>query len=863
MKCSVCIMMVFCYMCLNLFCSAVDIPAELQKKANEGDRQALIQIGHLYYNNKEIDKAVKVYEKVADLQDGSFMAMLMLARINHIEYKNYIKAKYWLQKLVNKHPNNLPDFIYEEISGIWNDIRKDEKGINTTEIINALTSVTPEQIRHLSAELNDTKETRIYPLKQPVYKPNKKLNNEKVVFAKIDDSQVKDYYKNNKNHPKVFLPYVGLERIPDDVQQRLIRDRFAIVDEDIDMFEKKDDMIQAYKTLCPRWDPKGSIVSIFVTTDWLMHTFRTINYKIQVDVERKALAPLLISFTGKMYKEIDEYRTTEEGLQFKDHTNVLYDIFSIAAVLSGDASAEKNLSQNAKKELALIRDGKESYRQSYVTGKIIDYTRFIPRIHYRETEQLSTYWRVFTWLSSLRFSIDMNKYPDDIQQFALLYTVLSRNKESTELYTAYCKTVQLFFGNSDAYSFQTLEKITDLNAIISDANTRADFIAALPKSANAPLLPAAEYFEILPQTNNIDLYAIERFGVKEESRREYRISHGYDTAAIFGNAFGNELIQKDFKDFSLLEGEYTKVTTLAGRYSEVEWQSNLHMRYLSLLKELYSFGSNDNFYFTRSKNWEKKALMTGLSAWTQRMHDSVLYREPFATAWGQAFELTKHPIINYVEPNLMFFYRMKQILASYTDFISTHDIVDEKLREALNRYVAVIDILSVIVDKEALNQPISSEENEYINSLVYEMEQIVEAKSSLQEVIDLYATEKLAIRTDDPRMALVTDIAKWINPEAKIDTYQLNAIGKPLKLYVALNDTYGGKRIGVGYVYSYYEFMSNDLLTDETWREQVYPQEGETVETKTDKSKQLKGKMPMWVQELVIEGKEKMPIWPQ
>ncbi len=849
------VLLIIFFVCVvKSLCGAIDIPADLQKKAHEGDKDALEQVAYIYYNNKEFDKAIEIYKKIAEMSYGYYNAMSMLSHIYQAEYKDYIQAKFWLQKLVNKHPN-MSETMFDSLQSQWTTICSDEKKGSNTDLIDEMTYVSPEKLQRIVKALNSIGKHQIVDVKKTIIKSNSKYNSEKVTFLKMDESGLDKYYTKNKNRPKAFLPYVGFKRIPDDVQQRLIRDKFAIVDENFEVYKDNDDMIQAYKSLYDIVEPKGSTVSIFVTTDWLMHTFRTLNYKIQIDVERKILAPLLFSFVSGMYHDLQSYSKNKNYTAYERYFNTLYDVFTVAAVLSGEQVKEESMSTNARNELQKIKreSGVES---SDIIDKEIAYMRFSPRIHYRETEQLQKYWRVFTWLSSLRFEMDIHKYPNDAALFVLFYEILSRNTDLMETYSVYIATMRNFFGDSNAYSYELLQNIDNRRDIIFDAKVRAAFIESLKSNYSSDGISRAEFFEIVPQTYNLDLYALEKLAVFEESHDERRIPHGYDTSAVFGNTFGRELIQKDFKTFSQLESNYTQLTSLSSRYSESEWQSNIHMNYLGIITTLYEFGSSPDFYFTQSKNWEKKSLMTGLSAWTQRMHDTVLYRRPLQLASSMGFHVYKNPVINYVEPNLPFFYRMRILLNRYNEMFPIVGVLDAKLQVGLERYSKVIDTLTIIAEKQALQQPISAEENEYINTLVNEMEKIIQVKSTLQETIDLIGTAQLGIRTDDPRMALVTDIAKWINPEAKIDTYQLNAIGKPLKLYVALNDPYGGKRIGAGYVYSYYEFMHNELLTDETWREQVYPQEGETVETKTDKLKKLKGKMPMWIQELVIESIE-------
>ena len=69
-------------------------------------------------------------------------------------------------------------------------------------------------------------------------------------------------------------------------------------------------------------------------------------------------------------------------------------------------------------------------------------------------------------------------------------------------------------------------------------------------------------------------------------------------------------------------------------------------------------------------------------------------------------------------------------------------------------------------------------------------------------------------------MAVIADVYTNSDLQMVLET----GVGIPYRIYVALNDGQGGKRIAVGYTFSYYEFPHpmEDRLTDEAWKEAVY-----------------------------------------
>ena len=74
--------------------------------------------------------------------------------------------------------------------------------------------------------------------------------------------------------------------------------------------------------------------------------------------------------------------------------------------------------------------------------------------------------------------------------------------------------------------------------------------------------------------------------------------------------------------------------------------------------------------------------------------------------------------------------------------------------------------------------------------------------------------------TDQLRMALIADVYTNIEENKVIEV----GVAKPKRIYVALNDSTGGKRIAIGYTFDYVEFQhpSDNRMTDEEWKEIVY-----------------------------------------
>ena len=94
-------------------------------------------------------------------------------------------------------------------------------------------------------------------------------------------------------------------------------------------------------------------------------------------------------------------------------------------------------------------------------------------------------------------------------------------------------------------------------------------------------------------------------------------------------------------------------------------------------------------------------------------------------------------------------------------------------------------------------------------------------------------------------MAIIADV--HTDAAEKMEVLEV-ATGIPYRIYVALNDGHGGKRIAEGYVYSYYEFTQpmSVRLNDDQWKERVYSSDKEILE-------EVDNKIPGWIKDIIIK----------
>lgn len=311
---------------------------------------------------------------------------------------------------------------------------------------------------------------------------------------------------------------------------------------------------------------------------------------------------------------------------------------------------------------------------------------------------------------------------------------------------------------------------------------------------------------------------------------------GLDVAASLGSKTAYEFLTATREKLppyaQALEDIRKEVSTM----KEDAWWQTFYLGYLDTVRRILTFERGAGFYFTQKPLWNIKSLQSGLAAWAELRHDTILYvKQSYAeAAGGDGIEATYRTIdfprpIHYVEPNLRFFYDLTSLLERSLPLLKKYEFLTPQWMGKFEAFLNILDKLTVIVEKEVVNNPISVDENEYLATVPFLIARIIRPDGD----VDTGDTSKY-------QMAMVADVHTDGDNGQVLEV----ATGKPFMLYVALNDGQGGKRIAVGFTYSYYEFPHpmNDRLTDEKWKAFIYG---------NPSKKELEAKRPEWLRGLM------------
>ena len=162
--------------------------------------------------------------------------------------------------------------------------------------------------------------------------------------------------------------------------------------------------------------------------------------------------------------------------------------------------------------------------------------------------------------------------------------------------------------------------------------------------------------------------------------------------------------------------------------------------------------------------------------------------------------------MHYLEPNTAFWESSALSIIKLYNTLAHFDLLDAEGKRALSRLIELYEKAIEISKLETEDKPVPEKDLAFIKNFSKE----------LINIVLVYVRGENIANPDDLKMACVADIFT----DAESGTVLEVAVGNPRRLFVPLNDTQGGKRIAIGYTYSYYEFTQpiTNRLNDDEWK---------------------------------------------
>lgn len=634
-----------------------------------------------------------------------------------------------------------------------------------------------------------------------------------------------------------FYPYTGYSPITEQIADSLEKNKLAMKLSDKSKWSYyPDDMINCYQNI-----PQAA--TMFITTDLASHCNHLIFDKLLQHIEEESFSPRLTKLSNdfmEVLKGDDEIsqiaveyftvpylvlRSVPEETYDEDDVwqrNPIYVEVDIAELLNG-------CSENVKADYESVMNA--SGAKSQILGITEDFSQYKARGHYTKNDVLSAYFKAQMWFGRINWIIS-DDYPEDSKMAQVITYIVNKVHENPQLYEdwkALYEPITVLIGESDDVSFDDIVPIwKDYNGDRTDALA---FMKVCHEKLRPPKISSMSVFDgpsegtehkppmgwrFMGQRFIYDSFIHNELSAPKLFDRD--LVTGLDILKVFGSKSADYILSRT--EYEVVNGFKEKINSLEEKFShepEDFWSKNYYNSVLYQVKTQSCFGQGAGFYFTESPAWNIKSLNAGLGTWAELRHDTILYaKQSYAERAGDGdfeptFRTERLPVpVNYVEPNIPFWQGSILSLQILYKTLSEYSLLDEEGENVINGLKKIYSKCLAIAETEALDQDITPDENSWIRTI----------PNSLSRYVLLYVKGGSFDNYDQFKMACIADVFTNMEKGVCLET----GVGRPNMLYIPLNDSQGGKRIAIGYGFSYYEFYHpmNDRLTDEQWKKIVY-----------------------------------------
>lgn len=509
----------------------------------------------------------------------------------------------------------------------------------------------------------------------------------------------------------------------------------------------------------------------------------------------------------------------------------------------------------AIKEYSLVK-AQDGFNKSYIFPYELNYSEYMPRGHYTRSEDLKRYFKAMMWYGQGPFPLYDNQGNRTVKQTlqALLITyTMFLNKDGSndiELWEKIYSPTYFYVGITDdlnLYQYKDLlvkvyGEEPDINKL--DDQEKIDMVYEEAKKLPEPLIkpkytkvstPAGKQFRFMGQRYIPDSEIIQEM-VYPILRP---IPSGLDVMAVLGSKRAYDIqvnINKENEKWDGYIGAFNKMKNKFDNISEEKWRSNMYYGWLWTLKGLIREYDEGYPLFMRNGAWIDKSLNTALGSWAELRHDTILYGKKSGAECGGGVEPPE--VKGYVEPNIEVYEKLLWLTKYSRVNLKERGILTGSIESKMQTFEDLLEFLINCSIKELRNEELT--EDEYYQLLTY--------GGLLEHLTASFAGDGMRwfeiTSETDKNMAVIADIHTIAPNDYSQGGYFEVGVGPAYEIYVIV--PIGDKLyLTRGAVFSYYEFDSIKMLTDEDWQKMI----------KEDNT----SPQPDWMKSFIRRGKEEIP----
>lgn len=510
--------------------------------------------------------------------------------------------------------------------------------------------------------------------------------------------------------------------------------------------------------------------------------------------------------------------------------NVAY--FGVAARLLGlNDPIPPAAADFVRKELALIEA-----HQGFATGAVfpydLDYSQFIVRGHYTKTPRLTRYFRTMMWYGLAPFAVERTSergtevLTEQVRQSLLICRDLADTGADVRWKRVYNLT-SLYAGKANqatpavwlTASEAVFGKRAPIASYENDAQIRRfaehakrTFQPAIVSQRQRGARAGAVQFRFMGQRAIPDSVVFQN--VTDPDARP--MPTGLDVMAALGSARAAAILDanparynpKRWAEYPIRRRD--QAARLAS-LNDASWRQDLYWSWLDCLRKNLTPAPAGYPSFMRSAAWSDHVLTASLASWAALRHDTILYGEQTVSEMGGDDEPSR--LKGYVEPNLPVYRRARELVVQMRDALAAAGYLKGEVgtdtKEQLNAFVAFLDFLISVSERELANRPLKATEHLRIRKIEGEIE-------SLHNTIQLIGTQFRVLNEDDRDIALVADVHTANGAALTVGQGRADHL-------IAIVPIEGKLILARGSALTYYEFLQpiSDRLTDEAWKKRL------------------------------------------
>ena len=569
-----------------------------------------------------------------------------------------------------------------------------------------------------------------------------------------------------------------------------------------------------------------SDVSVFVTTDALLHIFHVVHDDMLKEIEKEHLYNLTeLLVQGIQEKSTGEYQNTSSDLTHVKEAarrNVVF--ATVACKLLNETYpvpeyAEENVTEYVQKIL-------DHNTTEFYPGD--DYTQYKPRGHYEGDLALERYFRCMKWQSRRIFRIEDSLHPEDshieVIQAVMISEALRESPDDMAMWGKIYNVTTLLIGTADSITPVMVGNATDnvfgsnftvsmLENISNIEKLRFEF--EKPEYPRSQIIPVPlynpgdippKYIQFMGERYVPDSHVFQQDTYPHISD-ETRLPKGLEVmATMLGSERANYLLESEKKTHPKLESQMNELKLEFGNYTAEDWKKNVYCNWFYTLDPLLVEFNESYPRFMQNTAWQDEKLNTALSSWTQLRHDYILYAKqtyvpcPMAEGYG------------YVEPIPEFYSRLSSLCRKIDTELSNEGVLPAKHRDGFSSLARQLDTFGTYAQKITRNETLTTGDDEY----GYEGEQDDIHGFGLW-LLGFFSGGDYGINEEEP--TLVADVCTNSNTGKVLH----EGVGKFNPVIIVYEQPDGVVLAGVGYVMSYYEFEEENFtrVSDSEWEARV------------------------------------------